>query len=744
MKLNKMQHNKARGITLIALVITIIVLLILAGVAIFALFGDNGLITRAQLSAYATEMKAIKENVQLKKNEHALKYATGETKEVSFTSDLEILDTNKIKLETTFLQQVQYAREGSPTDKDPSDYNEETYNKLISEDGTIQYMYVLNKEIGNGKENTYVYDTKSDIVFKIQKTTIGGKIYHCYEIAQLQKDNNPTGGDNIIDIDPEVEHIGEDYYYGPNMNGFDANNTNLVYYSDANDTNAVLEITAKEYIENGQKSKIEKDGSTYTLHDYGKKIWANAKTTANGIEAWWVWVPRYAYKINGTSTVPPIDIIYVDVDNKPLNTEKYADGKLPDGYVVQPAFTVDGEELKGIWMSKYEPSYANSGGIYGILEPDMSGFDKENTYIELYDSATDTYNQEVKLADANLSTINSDKKWHDYPNKVWANVKTNASGIEAWWVWIPRYAYKLTASSTNFSEIIFVGTDNKPINKSAYPNGELPDGYVVHPAFTVDGKQLNGIWMSKYEPSYENSGAIEGVLEPDMSGFDKYHTYIELYDNSTDTFTQEIRLADANLSTINNDKKWYDYGNKVWANIKTNANGLEAWWVWIPRYAYKLTASSTNFSEIIFVGTDNKPINKSAYSKGELPDGYVVHPAFTVDGKELNGIWMSKYEPSKVSDTDSSSIATGNADLEYKDDTSGAKHTHDTRGIGTTKRYVTSSTSWCDAYGVKSGNCNNYGYYILCSKCGVKMRHYWCDAHVDRTNLVVIDDSNLN
>ena len=76
------------GITLIALVITIIVLLILAGVAINALFGDNGLITRAQLSAYVTEMKKVKENVRLKQNEHALMVATGETKEELFKEEL--------------------------------------------------------------------------------------------------------------------------------------------------------------------------------------------------------------------------------------------------------------------------------------------------------------------------------------------------------------------------------------------------------------------------------------------------------------------------------------------------------------------------------------------------------------------------------------------------------------------------------------------------------------------------------
>ena len=54
MKLNKVKKGKSRlyskqtGITLIALVITIVVLLILAGVSINALFSDNGIIERAK------------------------------------------------------------------------------------------------------------------------------------------------------------------------------------------------------------------------------------------------------------------------------------------------------------------------------------------------------------------------------------------------------------------------------------------------------------------------------------------------------------------------------------------------------------------------------------------------------------------------------------------------------------------------------------------------------------------------
>ena len=49
MKLNmKKNHSKQKGITLIALVVTIVVLLILAGVSINALFGDSGIINKAK------------------------------------------------------------------------------------------------------------------------------------------------------------------------------------------------------------------------------------------------------------------------------------------------------------------------------------------------------------------------------------------------------------------------------------------------------------------------------------------------------------------------------------------------------------------------------------------------------------------------------------------------------------------------------------------------------------------------
>ena len=58
-------YKRQRGITLISLVITIIVLLILAGVSISMLIGENGLIGKANESKFKTEMAALKEQLEL-------------------------------------------------------------------------------------------------------------------------------------------------------------------------------------------------------------------------------------------------------------------------------------------------------------------------------------------------------------------------------------------------------------------------------------------------------------------------------------------------------------------------------------------------------------------------------------------------------------------------------------------------------------------------------------------------------
>ena len=59
------QRTEDKGITLIALIITIIILLILAGIVIATLTGENGIITRAEEAKEETGIKSLEEEIKL-------------------------------------------------------------------------------------------------------------------------------------------------------------------------------------------------------------------------------------------------------------------------------------------------------------------------------------------------------------------------------------------------------------------------------------------------------------------------------------------------------------------------------------------------------------------------------------------------------------------------------------------------------------------------------------------------------
>ncbi|MDD3303601.1 MAG: hypothetical protein PHP54_01635 [Clostridia bacterium] len=102
--------------------------------------------------------------------------------------------------------------------------------------------------------------------------------------------------------------------------------------------------------------------------------------------------------------------------------------------------------------------------------------------------------------------------------------------------------------------------------------------------------------------------------------------------------------SEMEITTADKDTSWYDYAQKKWANIYTNNNGNKAYWVWIPRYAYKIDNPHTTTAEKINIkflsGTSN------VASDGSSLEGYTVHPAFTFGETQLSGIWVAKYEAS--------------------------------------------------------------------------------------------------
>ena len=74
----KFNLKKERGITLIALVITIIVLLILAGVTIASITGENGILSKATQASQKTTQEKEREEIKMAVTSDNMKYITGD------------------------------------------------------------------------------------------------------------------------------------------------------------------------------------------------------------------------------------------------------------------------------------------------------------------------------------------------------------------------------------------------------------------------------------------------------------------------------------------------------------------------------------------------------------------------------------------------------------------------------------------------------------------------------------------
>ena len=185
---------------------------------------------------------------------------------------------------------------------------------------------------------------------------------------------------------------------------------------------------------------------------------------------------------------------------------------------------------------------------------------KEDTKEWITDENNDSYNY--------VDTSESGKE-----NKSeWANAKVTKNGIDSYFVWIPRYAYKITyytdADKTQVStsstptaygtiDIKFInGTGNVAADgtqcKYANENPDVTKDYVVHPAFTTDAnygggwsKELAGIWIGKYEAARSDSeGTTQGSAttiktQPGVTSF-RSITIGEMYTNAL-AYAEELQ-----------------------------------------------------------------------------------------------------------------------------------------------------------------------------------------------------------
>ena len=122
-------------------------------------------------------------------------------------------------------------------------------------------------------------------------------------------------------------------------------------------------------------------------YDYDAKKWANAQTEDGSM---WVWIPRFAYKINSSNKT--FDIVFLkDTTNNYVEngTEKNAE---TEGYTIHPAFKNESstgyenggwdKELTGIWVSKFEAGFASGNNSAEVKESSVK-YTQASAYVSV-------------------------------------------------------------------------------------------------------------------------------------------------------------------------------------------------------------------------------------------------------------------------------------------------------------------------------------------------------------------------
>ena len=245
---------------------------------------------------------------------------------------------------------------------------------------------------------------------------------------------------------------------------------------------------------------------------------------------------------------------------------------------------------------------------------------------------------------------------------LWLDIKTLGTGLSNTNYF--RYAFT-TSSTSNTTGVIVEGTFNGKIagdkimllNAQSFSTSTTDTYYlwiwldineedesVMEQSFSLS---LNGSCTDKPLPYSED------ILNGGYPQLDDGMIPVVFDTSGSSTLVKTISSTDAN---------WYNYKNKKWANVvlvnnnsranylnttgvTVNEDDILAYYVWVPRYKYKIWSVDNNNKkgkeqeiDIVF---ENKTTSKSL---GTAVGEYRTHPAFTFGSDELNGIWVGKFE----------------------------------------------------------------------------------------------------
>ena len=390
---SKIECKRNKGITLIALVVTIIVLLILAGVSINMLTGQNGILNRA------SEAKEKTENAQ---TEELVKFAV-----MSSIGTDGLIDLNQLKTEiesqggrvtgTTFPVTVIMGKSSYQIDQTGNITEASTTPQIsytvTNTDGT-EITDTANSNLPESAKLNVTITNISELTvtsIKIKKSSgteiTGATIDLSKGTASVEITEN---GNYVVEIvatdkkgknasaNPEIQVSGKIKVANleANWTTADSSNNNDDWYAYKDNLGNKAQVNAPK-LANGMTAIKYSTDSDLTA---GSK-WANAMTKDGSM---WVWIPRYAYKITYTnssnkSAGGTIDIAFLkDTTNEFLDNTiqgeiktnisgvtytTNSDGtKSQDQWLVEPAFTLGTESIKGFWFAKFEASNTNGYG----------------------------------------------------------------------------------------------------------------------------------------------------------------------------------------------------------------------------------------------------------------------------------------------------------------------------------------------------------------------------------------------
>ena len=403
--------KRQKGITLISLVVTIVVLLILAGITISTVFSDNGIIKKAQearnktLEAVAQEHKDLNqlyndleaalnsvpsEPVIPKPPEGAVQISepnwsngtasvTITTSETGFTLQYQIGGVDEAKwtnitsgksISDLTLGQTIYARlyngkEGSKTAdmtiadlNKPQDAGISLSGTSTNTEGSITATVTLkdNESGVNAISSKWVYNTTSGAIGENESSYTGGS-FSSGQTIRLKATTAGTYYLHVLTVDNagnKKETISSAVTVEEALVA-DGN------YNASKGVNTPKLGSGMTPIKWNGSSWVNTTGSDKEWYDYTSKKWANAKTSDGSM---WVWIPRYAYSITSgyhSSSAGNIDVEFMKgLTNETSTGRKSFNNASGQGkWNIHPAFNY-GQTVSGIWVAKFEAS--NSGG----------------------------------------------------------------------------------------------------------------------------------------------------------------------------------------------------------------------------------------------------------------------------------------------------------------------------------------------------------------------------------------------